>query len=91
MTHKSKWLLFSPLGLLAVGAGACLVDWAGQLKASGAPARRWVAAGTGALVVLNAGLSLFGRGVAEDVLHQLESKKTGQEPKTASEDSGVTF
>ena len=74
MTHKTKWLLFSPLGLVVVGAGACLVDWAGQLKAQGAPAAKWVGAGTAALVVFNAGLSLFGHGVAENVLHQLQEK-----------------
>ena len=74
MTHKKKWLLLAPLGLVTVGAGACLVDWAGQLKADGAPAKKWVVAGTGALVVLNAGLSLFGQSVAENVLHQLREK-----------------
>ena len=76
MTHKKKWLLFSPLGLLTVGAGACLVGWASTLKAQGAPAAKWVGAGTGALVVLNAGLSLFGHGVAENVLYQLKEEPT---------------
>lgn len=75
MTHKSKWLLFSPLGLMMVGAGACLVQWSGGLKDRGASARTWVPAGTAALIVLNAGLSIFGHGVAESVLYQLKEKK----------------
>lgn len=74
MTHKSKWLLFAPAGLLVIGAGASMVHWAGSLKDKGGPAGTWVAAGTAALVVLNAGVSLFGRGVAESVLHQVREK-----------------
>ena len=71
MTHKKKWLLLAPGGLLLIGAGACLVDWAGTLKAQGAPPTKWVAAGTAALAVLNAGVSLVGQSVIERVLHEL--------------------
>ena len=74
MTHKSKWLLFAPVGLMVIGAGASMVHWAGSLKDKGGPAGTWVAAGTAALVVLNAGVSLFGRGVAESVLYQVREK-----------------
>ena len=74
MTHKSKWLLFAPAGLVVVGAGACLVSWASAMKEKGAPTAKWVGAGTAALAVFNAGLSLFGNGVAESVLYQLKEK-----------------
>ena len=74
MTHKTKWLLFAPLGLVAVGAGASMVHWAGSLKDQHMPAPQWLGAGTAALVVLNAGLSLFGRGVVEKVLHEVREK-----------------
>lgn len=74
MTHKTKWLLFAPLGLVAVGAGASMVHWAGSLKDQQVPAPEWLAAGTAALVVLNGGLSLFGRGVIEKVLHEVREK-----------------
>lgn len=74
MTHKKKWLLFAPAGLLAIGAGASMVHWAGGLKDRRVPAAQWVAAGTAALVVLNAGVSLFGRGVAESVLYQVREQ-----------------
>ena len=74
-THKTKWLLFAPLGLATIGAGASMVHWAGSLKDRKAPAKQWLAAGTAALVVFNAGMSLFGRGVVEKVLHEVREKK----------------
>lgn len=74
MTHKTKWLLFAPLGLSVIGAGASMIHWAGSLKDRHAPAATWVAAGTAALVVFNAGISLFGRSVVEKVLHEVREK-----------------
>jgi hypothetical protein len=74
MTHKKKWLLFAPSGLMVIGLGTCLVQWASQLKEKNAPTGEWVAAGTVALVVFNAGISLFGRGVVENVLYQVREK-----------------
>ncbi|WP_201983067.1 hypothetical protein [Hymenobacter rubidus] len=74
MTHKTKWLLFAPLGLATIGAGASMVHWAGSLKDQGLPASKWLAAGTAALVVFNAGVSLFGRGVVENVLYEVREK-----------------
>ncbi|AMJ66756.1 hypothetical protein [Hymenobacter sp. PAMC 26628] len=74
MTHKKKWLLFAPAGLVAIGAGASMVHWAGALKDRRVPAPQWVAAGTAALVVLNAGVSLVGRSVVEKVLHEVREK-----------------
>ena len=73
-THKSKWLLFAPAGLVAIGAGASMVHWAGTLKDQQRPTSEWVAAGTLALVVFNSGISLFGRGVVEKVLHEVREK-----------------
>ena len=74
MTHKTKWLLFSPLGLVVIGAGASMVHWAGSLKDKRVPAAQWLAAGTAALVVLNAGVSLLGRGVVEKALQEVREK-----------------
>ncbi len=80
MTHKEKWLIFAPAGLLGIGAGACLVNWAGTLKTQGKPTSTWVLAGTAALTVLNAGVSLFGRGVVEKTLYELREKAPGAAP-----------
>ncbi|MCR5888954.1 hypothetical protein LRS06_14490 [Hymenobacter sp. J193] len=74
MTHKTKWLAFAPAGLLTIGFGACLVQWASSLKEKGEPTANWVGAGTLALVVLNSGVSLFGQGVVERVLHEVREK-----------------
>lgn len=73
-THKAKWLLFAPLGLITIGVGASMVHWAGTLKDRRVPAGQWLAAGTAALTVFNAGLSLFGRGVVEKVLYEVREK-----------------
>ncbi|HEX8349086.1 MAG TPA: hypothetical protein VF598_03925 [Hymenobacter sp.] len=75
MTHKKKWLIFAPSGLLVIGFGTCLVQWATSLMQKKAPTAEWVGAGTIALVVLNSGVSLFGRGVAESVLYQIREKE----------------
>ncbi|WP_223651382.1 hypothetical protein [Hymenobacter psoromatis] len=77
MTHKEKWLLLAPVGLLGIGAGACLVGWAAELKTRKEPAA-WVPAGTAALVVLNAGVSLLGQSIIEKVLHELHEKPTNE-------------
>ena len=74
MTHRTKWLLFAPAGLIGIGLGTCLVLWADHLKRKQASTTQWVAAGTGALTVLNAGVSLFGRGVVERVLHEVREQ-----------------
>ena len=66
--------MFAPLGLATIGAGASMVHWAGSLKDQGQPAAKWILAGTAALVVLNSGLSLFGRGIIEKVLHEVREK-----------------
>ena len=71
MTHKKKWLLFAPAGLMTIGFGACLVQWAARQKEQQVPTSQWIAAGTAALITLNAGVSLFGRGVVEKVLYEV--------------------
>lgn len=74
MTHKKKWLLFAPSGLMLVGFGACLIQWATSLQRKQVPTSEWVGAGTLALGVFNAGLCVFGRGVSEGVLYELREK-----------------
>ena len=87
MTHKSKSMIFAPAGLMLIGAGASMVHWAGSLKDKGQPARLWVPAGTAALVVLNAGISLFGRGAVENALYQVREKKDKPDYKSHSYDA----
>ena len=89
MTHKGKWLLLAPLGLVTIGAGASMVHWAGTLKDRHAPAKKWLAAGTAALAVLNAGLSLFGQSIIEKVLHEVREKP--QPPAVAPETAAPTL
>jgi ABC-type iron transport system FetAB permease component len=74
MTHKEKWLVFAPAGLMVIGLGNCLVQWAADKKRNGYSTKEWVAAGTAALVVFNVGVSLFGRSVVEKVKYDLQEK-----------------
>ena len=70
MTHRMKWLVFSPLGLALIGFGLTLVTDAARAKSAGEP---WFWYGTLALVVFNAGVVFFGEGVKNAVLVSLES------------------
>lgn len=74
MTHKTKWLVYAPSGLMVIGLGTCLIQWATALQKDGESTAKWVGAGTLALSVFNAGVCLFGRGVAESVLYQIREK-----------------
>jgi hypothetical protein len=65
---------------MLIGAGACLISWASTLKAKGSPATKWVAAGTGALTVFNAGVSIFGQSVIERVLHEVREQPAATAP-----------
>ena len=58
-----RWLLQSVLGLLLVQAGLCACIEAGFMKHEGAPLLHWIAAGTAALSVFYAGLSMTVDGI----------------------------
>ena len=62
-----RWMGFAVGGLLLVGFGASLLGEAIQVKAAATDFWTWGLWGTAALVVLNAGLSLFGRAVIERI------------------------
>lgn len=68
--YYRKWLLRAPLGLVLVGFGACLIAESALLKAAGADTGTWVAAGTGALVVFNSGLCLFGDAILQRMRYE---------------------
>jgi succinate-acetate transporter protein len=68
--HYDKWKWQAPLGLTAVGLGASLLGHASNMKAKEVATWKWVVAGTASLVVLNAGLSLFGDAVKHRTLYE---------------------
>ncbi len=63
--HLSTWKRLAPLGLASVGFGLSLVGEATLRKGRGEP---FVAYGTVALCVVNAGLCLFGEAVKHRAL-----------------------
>lgn len=58
-----RWLLQSPISLIVIGFGVCLISEAAMLKYSGGNAWQWISYGTLALVVFNSGICLFGDAV----------------------------
>lgn len=80
--HYRRWIIQAPVGLVLIGMGLCFVVEAGLFKFRGAPTWQWVAAGTLALVVVNAGISLFGDAVLQRVRY--ERLKEHPEERAAS-------
>lgn len=68
--HLKKWRWMAPLGLIGIGFGASLLGEAILLKGSGATLWQWFAAGTVSLVVLNAGLCVFGDAIKHRILFE---------------------
>ncbi len=75
--HLSTWKRFAPLGLLGVGTGASLLGHATLMKGEGRAAWQWVAAGALSLVVLNAGLCVFGEAVKHRALYDWHREQDG--------------
>lgn len=73
--YKKRWLIRAPLGLILIGFGACCIAEAAMLKYSGTDTLNWVLAGTGALVVFNSGICIFGDAILQRVRYeQLQDK-----------------
>ena len=77
-SHYSQWRWQAPLGLLAVGTGASMLGHATLKKADpDASTWSWIVAGTSSLIVLNAGLCLFGDAVKHRMHYeQMQSATT---------------
>ncbi|MEL6253635.1 MAG: hypothetical protein AAFR87_16620 [Bacteroidota bacterium] len=74
--HHKNWLIKAPLGLSLIGFGLCLVTEAAMQKYSGVDTVQWVLFGTLALVVVNAGISIFGGAVVHrSHFERLEKKE----------------
>ncbi len=78
--HRSKWVRQAPAGLVLTGFGASLLGQSTILKARGTAPWKWIAAGTASLVVLNAGLCLFGDAVKHRALHEWKTTARESEP-----------
>jgi len=68
--YDRKWRVLAPLGLVLIGCGASILGEAISQKLGGA----WFWWGTAALVVLNAGIAVFGEAVKCRVLLELSRR-----------------
>ena len=69
MTKKNKWLLFSILGLVLVGAGLSVFGEALLIKSQSESWKEWFWIGTFSLVLINSGLSCIGQAVIYKIQH----------------------
>jgi|TARA_R100000027_G_C2194786_1_gene78050 hypothetical protein len=60
---KQKWLFFTILGLILIGAGLSLAIDSGFYRMQNPEGWNWIYYGTFALVVFNSGICCFGQGV----------------------------
>lgn len=74
--HLQTWKRLAPLGLLGVGFGASLLGHATLKKATSDRTWPWVVTGTLSLVVLNAGLSMFGDSVKHRTLYEIHRSES---------------
>lgn len=73
--HYLAWLIKAPLGLILVGAGACMITEAAFFKHSGVRQIEWITAGTVALIVFNAGFCIFGSAILSRVRYERAKSK----------------
>lgn len=74
MSNNKKWRLLAPVSLVLIGAGVCFCIEVAFLKHSQPDSWHWIAYGTGALIVLNAGFSLLGHAVFIKVKDYMEQR-----------------
>lgn len=60
---KRKWLIFSIVGLILIGAGLSLAIDAGFYRMQNPEGWNWIYYGTFALVVFNSGICFFGQAI----------------------------
>jgi hypothetical protein len=63
MTARTKWLIMTPLSLVMIGAGLCILVVAGQLRFQNEPLARWFLMGAYSLILVLGGLFVFGQAV----------------------------
>ncbi|PWJ52912.1 hypothetical protein SAMN06264364_11648 [Quadrisphaera granulorum] len=70
----SVWKRLAPSGMLLVGTGLCVTLDASARRSSGSPLLRWVAEGTAGLVLVNAGLALYGEAMKRRGLYDAATR-----------------
>lgn len=73
--YYRRWLAQGTMGVLLTGAGACMMIEAGFYKHSDPGIWYWIAAGTGSLIVLVAGLTLFVDSIRYRMYYELEQDR----------------
>lgn len=67
--HYEKWNQLAPLGLLLIGGGFSIASYAGIRKGKG---KGWFFIGTLGLIMMNAGIAIFGESVKARTLYEMK-------------------
>lgn len=68
--HYEQWSSLAPRGLLIIGFGATLLAHSSSLKTRKKPFWQWLILGTISLIVLNAGVAIFGEAVKHRAMYE---------------------
>lgn len=68
--HYQQWSENAPRGMLLIGAGASIIAHATALKIKGRGGLGWFLVGLLGLVLLNAGVALFGEAIKHRTLYE---------------------
>ncbi|MEM6320742.1 MAG: hypothetical protein AAF960_23950, partial [Bacteroidota bacterium] len=74
-----RWFIQGTLGILVFGTGLCLFGESTIFKATNPPTWQWVSFGTGALIVVMAGLILIVDSLKYKIYYELEEKGKSKE------------
>jgi len=65
-----KWLIESILGMILIGFGLSFFGQVVIYKSSGEPLRKWFLWGTISLIVVNAGICVFGDAIKQRIVYE---------------------
>jgi hypothetical protein len=68
MSTRTKWMILAPLGLVLFSFGLTVLSEAAHQRRTGEPTQVWVVLGLYSLVLINAGLILFGEALRFRIL-----------------------
>lgn len=78
--HYENWSRFGGIGMLLIGMGASIIGHAAWLKGSRKGFFRWFFAGTFGLIILNAGVAVFGDAVKHRALYEVQLEQLMKKP-----------
>jgi hypothetical protein len=74
--HYYKWIIFSPLSMILVSSGICVIIEAYDMKSHGSIFVSWLLMGLAGLILLNIGLAFLGESIKSKIMLDLRKKRS---------------